>query len=97
MFEQPEIEKTVVRRRTLCGNNTTKNTEETEHEIMHPVSCHVTGYCFYKCKVSRFIRSSEYFLFVASEGRLSFMKLINQRNTVVNKMLSWLAAQKLST
>jgi len=34
LFGQTEIEKTVVRRRTVCENNTTINTEETEHEIM---------------------------------------------------------------
>jgi len=37
------------------------------------------------------------FLLLASEGKLSCMEIINQRNTVVSKMLSWLSAQKLST
>lgn len=58
--------------------------------------CHVAGY-LYKYKTSPSFRSSEYFLLLASEGRLSCMELINQRNTVVSKTLSWLTAQKLST
>ena len=37
VFEWTEIEKTVVRLRTVCENSTTMNAEETEHEIMHPV------------------------------------------------------------